>query len=381
MSEYDSFIARKAMVAPATGIDIDAAMRAFVAAFLFPFQLDLVLWALLRGRAAIFADTGLGKTRMQIAWARVIATTAGGRVLIFAPLSVAEQTVDEGARVGVPIVYARSMADAGDAPLVITNYEMREHFDPASFVGVVLDESSIIKDATSSTRTAMIDTFSATPYKLACTATPSPNDFTELGNHAEFLGIMRRTEMLAMYFTHDGGSTQDWTIKAHGKDAFWRWVCSWAALVKRPSDLGYDDVGYDLPPLVMTQHRVDATREQAAAQGLLFAIPASTLSEQRDARRASMQYMAAREGDDERHICPLQLGVIRRAVRLWTNPGDVVLSPFAGIGSEGYVAIQEGRRFVGAELKRSYYATAARNLADAEPRARRRTMDLFQATS
>ena len=286
--KYADFIKSKAITAPATGLTIGDAERSRVASFLFPFQLDLVLWALRRGRAAIFADTGLGKTRMQVAWASVVATMTGGRCLIFAPLAVAEQTVEEAARVGVTIAYARSMAETSDAPIVITNYEMREHFDVGAFVAVVLDESSILKDETSATRMAIIDGFQATPYKLACTATPSPNDFTELGNHAEFLGIMRRTEMLAMFFAHDGGSTQDWYIKGHAREAFWRWVCTWAALVKRPSDLGYDDGGYDLPPLVMHQHAVPATREQAAEQGMLFAEQAKTLSEQRSARRASM---------------------------------------------------------------------------------------------
>lgn len=284
---YDEFLRSKAMTAPATGVEATSEMREAFKAFLFDFQLDLVMWALRRGRAAIFADTGLGKTRMQLAWAWAVRSLTHARVIIFAPLAVAEQTVDEGARIGVPVVYARD-GKATDAPIVITNYEMREHFDPADFGAVVLDESSILKDETSSTRNAMIEAFASTPYRLACTATPSPNDFTELGNHAEFLGIMRRTEMLAMFFAHDGGSTQDWYLKGHAREAFWRWVCSWAALVKRPSDLGYDDTGYDLPPLVMKQHSVAATREQAMAQGMLFAEQAKTLSEQRAARRASM---------------------------------------------------------------------------------------------
>lgn len=284
---YDEFLRSKAMTAPATGADTTPDIIAVLEQFLFAFQLALVMWALRRGRAAVFADTGLGKTRMQLAWAWAIHKMRGVRVLIFAPLAVAEQTVDEGARIGIHVVYARD-GKATDAPIVITNYEMREHFDPSDFGAVVLDESSILKDETSSTRNAMIDAFAATPFRLACTATPSPNDFTELGNHAEFLGIMRRTEMLAMFFAHDGGSTQDWYLKGHARESFWRWVCSWAALVKRPSDLGYDDTGYDLPPLVMRQHSVAATREQAMAQGMLFAEQAKTLAEQRTARRASM---------------------------------------------------------------------------------------------
>jgi len=286
MMSYEEFLRSKAMTAPATGIDPCASVRERIAYFLFAFQLDLVLWALRRGRAAIFADTGLGKTRMQLAWAWAL-TQIGIRVLIFAPLAVAEQTVDEGRKVGIDVLYARAQSET-DSRIVITNYEMREKFDPAAFGAVVLDESSILKDETSSTRNAMIDAFQLTPFRLACTATPSPNDFTELGNHAEFLGIMRRTEMLAMFFAHDGGSTQDWYLKGHARESFWRWVCSWAALVKRPSDLGYDDAGYDLPALITHQHSVKATREQAMAQGLLFAEPARTLAEQRNARRGTM---------------------------------------------------------------------------------------------
>jgi len=212
---YDAFIRRKDMLATATGI-ADAEVTS---PHLFPFQRDLVRWALRRGRAAIFADTGLGKTRQQLTWADAVATHTGGRVLVLAPLAVATTgTVPEGERIGVPVVYARKQADAGR--ITVTNYEMLDHFEPGEFAGVVLDESSVLKDYTSSTRNAIIDAFAPTPFRSAFTATPSPNDFTELGNHAEFLGIMRRVEMLAMFFTHDGGSTQDWTIKAHGRKAF-----------------------------------------------------------------------------------------------------------------------------------------------------------------
>jgi hypothetical protein len=279
---YENFIKRKDMIATPTGIDgaeVDSP-------YLFPFQRDLVRWALRRGRAAIFADTGLGKSRMQLTWADRVAAHTGGRVLILAPLAVARQTVREGETIGVEVSYAREPAAAGR--ITITNYDMLEKFDPGMFAGVALDESSCLKDETSARRNLIIDAFAATPFKSAYTATPSPNDFTELGNHAEFLGIMRRVEMLAMFFTHDGGSTQDWTLKAHGREAFWRWVCSWAALVKSPADLGYDASAYDLPPLEMFDHVVKATEEQARSQGRLFAEAAVTLADQRTARRATM---------------------------------------------------------------------------------------------
>jgi len=282
-TDYHDLLRRKDLHVPPTGI----AGATVESPHLFPFQRDLVQWALRRGRAALFADTGLGKTRQQLTWADAVSAHTGGPVLILAPLAVATTgTVPEGARIGAPVTYARKQADAGR--ITVTNYDMLQHFDPSAYAGIVLDESSILKDETAKTRTEIIRAFAGTPFRLACTATPSPNDFTELGNHAEFLGVMRHVEMLAQFFTHDGGSTQDWHLKGHAREKFWRWVCTWAALVKSPSDLGYDDGAYALPPLIMHDHIVRATREQAMAAGKLFAEPASTLTEQRAARRASM---------------------------------------------------------------------------------------------
>ena len=250
---------------------------------LFPFQRDLVRWALRRGSAAIFADTGLGKTLMQLEWARNVARR--GRVLILTPLAVAQQTAREATRFGLEAHYRRE--DRGDA-ITITNYDILDRFDPAKFAGIVLDESSILKSYDGATRTALIETFSRTPYRLACTATPAPNDYTELGNHSEFLGIKSRTEMLAEYFVHDGDETRDWRLKGHARDIFWRWVCTWGAIMRRPSDLGYDDSGYALPALRMHEHvlRVDHTKAWEA--GSLFATEAMTLSEQRAVRRATL---------------------------------------------------------------------------------------------
>jgi superfamily II DNA or RNA helicase len=280
---YQDLLRRKDLHVPPTGI----AGAVVDSPHLFPFQRDLTQWALRRGRAALFADTGLGKTRQQLIWADAVAAHTGGRVLILAPLAVATTgTVPEGENIGVDVRYAREQGAA--TRITVTNYDMLQHFDPDAFEGVVLDESSILKDETAKTRTEIIRAFARTPFRLACTATPSPNDFTELGNHAEFLGVMRHVEMLAQFFTHDGGSTQDWHLKGHAREKFWRWVCSWAALVKSPADLGYDAGAYELPPLVMHDHIVRATRHQAMASGKLFAEPASTLTEQRAARRASM---------------------------------------------------------------------------------------------
>lgn len=253
---------------------------------LFPFQKDLVRFALRRGRAALFCDTGLGKSRIQLEWARHIP----GRVIIATPLAVADQMVREAEAIGVECAYRRR--DEGDR-ITVTNYEMLKEFDPRHFSGVVLDESSILKAYDGATRSMIIEMFSATPYRLACTATPAPNDHTELGNHSEFLGIKPRVEMLAEYFCHDGGETQVWRLKGHAEDAFWRWVSSWGPIVRRPSDLGYPDDGYNLPPLAMREVVVGVDHSAAKTSGFLFAQEASTLSDQRRVRRETMQARVA----------------------------------------------------------------------------------------
>lgn len=277
MTAYDAFVLSKARLAPATGLSVVPPLNSRM----FPFQRDIAAWALRRGRAAIFADCGMGKTLMQLEWANHIP----GRVLVLAPLAVAEQTVREGREFGIEVHYARSQLAASNHRIVVTNYEMLHHFDPTQWTGVVLDESSILKSYDGATRTAIIETFSQTPFRLACTATPAPNDFMELGNHAEFLGVMTRPEMLAMYFVHDGGETQQWRLKGHAQDAFWRWLCSWAVTCRKPSDLGYDDTGFNLPPISYHQHTVAASRP---TDGFLFALPAASLAERIDARRETV---------------------------------------------------------------------------------------------
>jgi len=279
---YSDFLARKVITAPASGFDPPP-----LSDHLFPFQRDIVAWALRRGRAAVFADTGLGKTAVQLEWARRVAEHTGRRVLILAPLAVAKQTQREGAKFGIAVRYCRSGEDVTDG-INVTNYDMLHAFDPAEFVGVVLDESSILKAYDGRTRTRIIDSFARTPYRLACTATPAPNDHTELGNHAEFLGVMTRTEMLSMFFCHDGGETQEWRLKGHARGDFWRWVASWACVIRKPSDLGYDDAAFALPPISFKHHVVPASDEHAKAMGSLFVEPAKTLCDQRAARRASL---------------------------------------------------------------------------------------------
>lgn len=274
---YADFIARKAYSEAFPGIDDDD-----IAEHLFPHQRDLTRWALKKGRAAIFADTGLGKTAMELEWAAHVSRR--GRVLILAPLAVAQQTVEEGRRFGVQCEYRRE--DHGDM-ITVTNYEMMGAFDLSAFVGVVLDESSILKAFDGRTRNAIITGFANTPYRLAATATPAPNDFTELGNHSEFLGVKTRTEMLAEYFVHDMDTTQEWRVKGHAVTAFWRWVATWGAVVRKPSDLGYEDGAYALPPLTFHEHVIDVDHTDAHRAGMLFAVNATTLSDQRNVRRAT----------------------------------------------------------------------------------------------
>lgn len=285
MDEYKAWLAARAASAPPAGIN-----GADLASALFPHQRAMVDWALGRGRAALFADTGMGKTIMQMEWARVVSEHSKGRVLVLAPLAVAHQTVAEARRFGIGAEYCR--AGESRSPIVVTNYEMLKEFDPGDFYGIVLDESSILKSFTGATRTAIIEAFRDTPMRLACTATPAPNDHTELGNHSEFLGIKSRVEMLAEYFAHDGGSTQDWRIKGHARDVFWRWVCSWGAVVSRPSDIGFSDEGFELPPLVEEEIAIELDPIEARTTGL-FADDAVSLADQRALRRSTMEARVA----------------------------------------------------------------------------------------
>lgn len=253
MDEYTAFLAGKRRSFIASGINVDAAD---LNPMLFDFQRDIVRWALAKGRACLFLSTGLGKTFQELEWGRQVVKHTGGKVLILAPLAVAAQTVREGAKFGIPVTLCRENTDIRPG-INITNYELIDKFDAAQFVGVVLDESSILKSFTSKTRNQIIEKFKNTKFKLACTATPAPNDHMELGNHSEFVGVMSRTEMLSMFFVHDGGETSKWRLKGHAQDVFWKWVASWAIMLSKPTDLGYTASGYDLPPLSVTQHTVD----------------------------------------------------------------------------------------------------------------------------
>lgn len=286
MNAYAQFVSDKLRSVAPSGIEIT---DCWSAPHTFAFQSDLTRWALRRGRAAIFADTGLGKSRMQLAWAHTLAAKLSLDVLILAPLAVAAQTQREGASIGVNVTMCRDGADVRPG-VNITNYDRLHRFDASRFGAVVLDESSIIKHHDAKTLSLLLAAFSQTPYRLCATATPAPNDWTELGTHAEFLGVCTRAEMLAEFFVHDGGDTQTWRLKGHARQQFWRWVSSWGALIRKPSDLGYDDATYALPPLQVHQHTVETAAESA---GMLFPMEAQTLMERRNARRASLAQRVA----------------------------------------------------------------------------------------
>ena len=312
-------IARKLSLVPPTGITGELS----IPESLFEHQRALVKWALRRGRAAIFADTGLGKSRMQLAWAHEVLRHTGRPVLILAPLAVAAQTVGEGAEIGVPVLHVRDQSAIDGPAIYITNYDRLHLFDADAFGALVLDESSCIKHHTAKTFSHLCEAFRHTPYKLCATATPAPNDWTELGTHAEFLGICTRAEMLAEYFVHDGAETQVWRLKGHARAQFWRWVSTWGAMVRKPSDLGFDDSRYELPPLSVHQHTV-AIPNAAERVGMLFAMEAQTLSERRDARRESIsdRVQACADlvnADDERWLvwCDLnaESEALTRAIR------------------------------------------------------------------
>lgn len=281
---YTDFLAAKAMVDPMTGLsdvpDLPSAM--------FPFQHDITSWALRRGRAALFAGTGLGKSLMELAWADAITKETGKRILHLAPLAVSHQMAREADKFGIKAQVV-STGDECCTGINITNYQKIDHFDLGKFGGVILDESSILKNVDGHYRTRLIELCQSVPFRLAATATPAPNDFMELGNHAEFLGIMKYTDMLATFFTHDGGDTAKWRLKGHAENEFWKWMASWAVMLRKPSDLGYTNEGYDLPPLNYISHTVAASYEPDFETGQLFPMAAHTMQERLAARRSTVE--------------------------------------------------------------------------------------------
>lgn len=294
--KYEEFIASKSRSLDACGFDVDVTTD-----YLFPFQRAAVKWAAKRGRAALWFDTGLGKTRMQLEWARIVAEKTDGRVLVLAPLAVAHQTVAEATKIGIPACYAKTTAEAKTA-IVVTNYERLDAFADVKFSGAALDESSILKSFDGATRGALIERFAATPFRLACTATPAPNDYLELGNHAQFLGIMSWQEMAAEFFVHDQQATDGnrgqqsgaWRLKGHAGDAFWKWLVSWGIFVKRPSDIGFENDGYNLPKLTIRESVVKVGR---ASPGMLFAAPLKGVGDRIRTRKDTLTERVARAAE------------------------------------------------------------------------------------
>lgn len=299
--DYGAFLAAKVTMAKPCGFDPVVPFPKATK----PFQRDIATWACRRGRAAIFAGTGLGKTLKELAWATNVCEHAQGEVLLFAPLAVAEQTVREATKFGIASVAYAPDDKSRKTSITITNYDRRDKFDLSQFAGVICDESGILKDHDSKTRMELTEACRDTPYLLCGSATPAPNDWTELGQHSEFLGVMSAKEMLSMFFVHEGSirageqqsdtSSDGWRLKGHAQEEFWRWVASWAVMIRHPRDLGYDDPGYDLPPLNIEQ--VTVATEWQPNNGQLFAKQAETLQERIRARKDSIEERVAKAAE------------------------------------------------------------------------------------
>lgn len=287
MTKYADFLAGKDRVFRGVGFDPPELNPQ-----LFDFQRDIVRWALRKGRAAIFADCGLGKTPMQLEWAYRVAEETGRPVLILTPLAVSAQTVGEAIKFGYDAAKTREGAQVS-TQIWVTNYQQLHYLDPSRFAGVVCDESSILKNFDGTTRTAITEFMKGMKYRLLCTATASPNDYIELGTSSEALGELGYMDMLGMFFKNDNdsiakrgwGEQSKWRFKRHAQEPFWKWVSSWAIALRKPSDLGYPDNGFTLPPLIERETVITATKPR---DGLLFDLPAVTLAEQREELRRTI---------------------------------------------------------------------------------------------
>ena len=291
---YLSFLRKQLIIAPESGFEV---VMNNLNSNAFEWQKHIVKWALKKGKCALFEDCGMGKTLQQLMFAGEVNKHTKMPVLIVAPLAVASQTVKEGEKFGIAVNACREQSNVING-INITNYEILEHFNADSFSGIVLDESSILKGQASKTRQYIIDKFKDTPFKLACTATPAPNDYMELGNHAEFLGIMSRAEMLATFFVHDGGNTSSWKLKGHAASKFFEWIASWACCMTSPSDLGFDGSSYQLPELEIKEYTVESNDiETADGQTMLFASTSQSLQERQKNRRISIEQRARKAAD------------------------------------------------------------------------------------
>lgn len=298
MKSYAAFLSSKSFVTKPAGFKVES-----LNPHLFAFQRDITRWGLAKGKAAIFADCGTGKSLMELDWAHHVSEHTNKPVIEFAPLGVSRQTVStEAPKFGFTAARVREQSEVQPG-INVTNYEQMKNFDPREFGGIVIDESSILK-GDGPMRKDIVDFAQHIPYRLAATATPAPNDHMELGNHAEFLGIMSKSEMLSTFFVHDGKDTSKWRLKGHAESAFWKWVASWAVMIRKPSDLGYDDGAFVLPPITYHQHTVKA--EWSA--DYLFPVEAKTMKERQGARRDSLPARVKLCADlvnasDDRWVC------------------------------------------------------------------------------
>lgn len=286
MNSYSNFIAAKSQIDNMSGFD-----PVWMPDFLFDFQRHLVEWSIRKGRAAIFADCGLGKTPMQLVWAQNVVQKSNGRVLILTPLAVGQQTIQEAGKFGIDAVRSRDGKFMADDRIVISNYQQIDKFDPLDFEGVVCDESSILKNFNGKTKAQITEFMRTRPYRLLCTATAAPNDFVELGTSSEALGELGFQDMVTKFFKkqtskdHLGWGRTKYEMKGHAKEGFWRWVCSWARAIRKPSDLGYSDEKFVIPPMTSKEWVIKAKTKRA---DVLFDMPAVTLEEQREERRRTI---------------------------------------------------------------------------------------------
>ena len=292
MSDYEAFLRERAQAGADSGF-----APLWMPDFLFDFQASMVEWAVRKGRAAIFADCGLGKTPMGLVWASNVARKTSRPVLYLTPLAVASQTVHEADKFGIEAAHSRD--GSVSSHIVVTNYERLHYFNASDFAGVVCDESSILKSFAGQRRGEITAFMRKVPYRLLQTATAAPNDYIELGTSSEALGYMGHMDMLNRFFKNDlnnsaqgrmRGEVIKWRLKGHAELPFWRWVCSWARAIRRPSDLGFDDSRFVLPPLNEVEHLVKAN---SLADGMLFALPAVGLKEQREERRRTVEERCA----------------------------------------------------------------------------------------
>ncbi len=283
---YSSFIERKSQLDVQHGFEPN-----FLPDFLFDFQRELIAWAVRKGRAAIFADCGMGKTPMQLVWAENVVRHTRKPVLVLTPLAVGPQTIREAHKFGIEA--GRSLDGSPCVGITVTNYERLEKFDPSQFGGVVCDESSILKSFDGATKKAVTDFARKLPYRLLCTATAAPNDYIELGTSSEALGYLGHMDMLGKFFKNDQNTSKtnrnwsgsQWRFKGHAREHFWRWVCSWGRALRKPSDLGFSDERFVLPPLIEREHVVES---RTVRPGMLFDLPASGLWEEREEARRTM---------------------------------------------------------------------------------------------